>query len=91
MTVRLFRQSLSLEDRLHPLGSFPPELRHDMAVGIHRQCNLRMTKNLHYDSWRDALHQEQRRARVAQVMESDASQASIVERLVEVFNHTSCL
>ncbi len=33
---------LTFEDSLHPLGGLTLKLRHDVAISVHRQCDLRM-------------------------------------------------
>jgi len=35
---------------LHPLRGIPAQIRDDVAVRIHRQANLRVPEDIHYDA-----------------------------------------
>jgi hypothetical protein len=41
----------------------------DVAVGVHRQADLGVAEDLHYDPWGDVLDEKERGAGVPQVME----------------------
>jgi len=39
-----------------------------MALGVHREADLRVPENVHHDARRHALHEQERRARVPQAV-----------------------
>jgi len=60
------------------------ELFDYVGVGVHRDTYLGVSQNLHDDARMDALRQEQRRARMAQIMEAPERQTSVPYGLPEV-------
>ncbi len=54
---------------IQEFGCLTLHCRHDMAVRVHRQADLRVPKRLHDHAGRNMLGEHQRRAAVAQVME----------------------
>ena len=55
-----------------------------MCVRIHGQRDLRMAEDLHYHSGWNPLCEQQRRARMPQIMKSTLIQMSLVQESVEL-------
>src|SRR5450759_4938969 len=62
-------RSAGPEQLIHPLGRFPPDRRHDVAVRVEREADLRVPKRLHHDASRDTLGEQERGAGMPQVVE----------------------
>ena len=85
--VPAFFYPFSVQQEVHPARRFALEARHDVRVGVHRQADLGMVQDLHDDSRPDVPRQEQRRARVPQVVEPPATQTRSLEQSLEALRH----
>src|SRR5712692_3594017 len=71
------------EKLLHPIGCVTSELRHDVGVCIHRQPDLGVAEDLHHHSCWDTLDQQQRGARMPEVVEPSLRQSSPLQKPLE--------
>jgi len=70
---------------------FPHGIRHDVAIGLHREADLRMSEQLHYDTRMYALGEQEAGTRMAQVVEPYAPQSGLADDALEIFIERSRL
>ena len=75
------------DEFLHPLSGIPPQFGNDVRVGVHSESDLRMTEDIHHNSRRDTLNQQQRCARVSEVVKAPLGQPSNIQHAMEVMTH----
>lgn len=63
---------------------FAHRIGHDVAVGVHRQADLRMTEQFHHHARMHALGKQETRARMAQIVKPDAAQFRIADDPIEI-------
>ncbi len=64
---------------VHLVHSVAEHVRHHVGVGIHRERDLAMPEDLHDGSWRHALRDKERGARVSEVVKPLIGQSGGLE------------
>src|SRR6266571_6535030 len=80
------KTSLSSPDQypVHGVGGFLAERRHHVTVNVHRGRDVGVSERLHDHARADTLSQQQRGARVPEIVETDARQLRRLEDLLKL-------
>ena len=72
------------EGLVHAVGGLALQLGEYVGVGVHGDRNAGVAEDLHHDAGVDVLREQQARAGMPQVMQSDAADAGAVTEGAEV-------
>src|SRR5260370_348412 len=70
---------------LHTISGIPTYIGYEVAVCVHGQPDLRMAEDVHHYPGRYALHQKQRRTRMAQIMKATLLKTGALQEAMESF------